>query len=71
MQFFSVTANLFLRCDRKWSTFRKVLAKGRIVTNNFIAELNNSEDTQKIKLIKDYANKIIELERSLNDSDIS
>lgn len=68
---FSVTANLFLRCDRKWSTFRKVLAKGRIETNNFIAELKNSEDTQKIKLINDYANKIIELEQSLNDSDIS
>lgn len=65
----SLTLNLFLRCERKWSTFRNVLAEGRIETIKFISKIQNAQDIQK--LTKEYASKIIEIEKSLDDSDLS
>ncbi len=65
----AVSINLFLRCERKWSTSRKVLAKARIETNIFLVDLQSVHNTSKH--IKKYANKIIELEKSLNDSELS
>lgn len=65
----SLTLNLFLRCERKWSTFRKVLAKGRIETIKFLSEIQNTKDIQK--LTKEYACKIVEIESHLKDSELS
>lgn len=65
----AVTINLFLRCERKWATYRNVLSKGREETNNFIAGLNNNENIQDF--VRQYANKIIEIEGKINDSDLT
>ena len=59
----SLTCNLFLRCERKWATFRRVLAKGRTETNKFVTTFKNTTDIEKTT--REYANKIIELELSV------
>ncbi len=65
----SVTLNLFLRCERKWATFRSALAKGRIETNNFISSVQHASDIND--LVKQYAQRIIQIESDLKDSDIT
>lgn len=65
----SLTCNLFLRCERKWATFRRVLAKSRIETNKFVSAFKNAPDLEKETT--EYANKIIELEVTLKDSDLT
>lgn len=65
----TLTCNLFLRCDRKWATFRRVLSEGRILTNKFISDFKSSSELNKITC--EYANEIIRLEQSLKDSDLS
>lgn len=65
----SVTCNLFLRCDRKWGVFRKVLAYGRKETNSFISGYATSQSLNKFT--NNYAQKIIEIESSLENSDIT
>lgn len=65
----SLVTNLFLRCDKKWSTYRYVLAKGRIVTNTFISKCVHSNNIAK--LVKNYSNRIIRYEQSIKDAEIS
>lgn len=71
--------NLFLRCDRKWFTFRKVLAEGRILTNSFLVKIstfnNNAPNTtspsnKPAQLVEQYANAIIKLEKSIEDLEL-
>lgn len=75
----TLICNLFLRCDRKWFTFRKVLAEGRILTNSFLINIsipnNYSPDAtlpsnNLAPLVEQYANDIIKLEKSIEDLEL-
>lgn len=59
---------LFLRLDKKWMAFKKLLARARVLTNNFLRCLDKCADPAG--LIKLYANRIIRLESSLDENDL-
>lgn len=65
----SLICNLFLKCERKWATFRKVLARARTRTNDFIATFKDAPDLAAHTRI--FANDIINFEDELDDRDLT
>ena len=59
---------LFLKLDRKWMAFKRLLARARIRTNNLLSRLDGCADPGG--LIKHYANSIIRLENALDEDDL-
>ena len=59
---------LFLKLDRKWMAFKRLLARARIRTNNFLSRLDECADPGT--LIRRYANGIIRLESTLDEDDL-
>lgn len=64
----SLCLNLFFHCGNKWGNFRKVLAKSRFITEDFLKNIINCNDI--VKLINEYAIEIINLEKNIKNSDL-
>lgn len=64
----TMCVQLFLRTDRKWRTFARKHYKARKITNNFLCRIRKTRCP--ISLIKQYADKIVEVEMSLRDDEL-
>lgn len=64
----SISLNLFFHCGNKWGSFREVLAKSRIATDNFLKNTINCYNLDN--LINDYTNEIINMEKDIKNSDL-
>ncbi|MBQ4518911.1 MAG: hypothetical protein II997_10080 [Clostridia bacterium] len=64
----TMCVQLFLRMDRKWRTFARKHYKARIITNDFLCRIRRIRCP--IALIRQYSNKIVELEMSLRDDEL-
>ncbi len=60
--------NLFLKCDKKWSIYRKVLSNARVITNEFLIDINGQDYSNDD--IKEYVNSIIELEKNIPENEL-
>ena len=60
--------NLFLKCNKKWSIYRKVLSSARMITNEFLIDMNGQDYSNDD--IKEYVNTIIKLERNIPENDL-
>lgn len=64
----SLCLNLFFHCANKWGTFREVLAKSRIFTDDFLKNTVNCDNLDD--LINEYTTKIITMEKDIDNSDL-
>ena len=69
----TLALNLFLKSEKKWMTFKKVWIAGSKKTNSFIIELsseNNRSNKIICKIVEEYSNSILDIEKSLRGDDI-
>ncbi len=69
----TLSLNLFLKSEKKWMAFKKVWIAGSKKTNSFIIQLSNESDRSNkniFKIIEEYSNAILDIEKSLRGDDI-
>lgn len=64
----SLCLNLFFHCGNKWRIFRDVLAKSRIITDDFLKDIIKCDSLEDV--INKYTKTIIIIEKNIKDSDL-